>query len=292
MASSSSFLARLHPHPPAPPEQSASKAGRNLWKAVPTALVLLALVAACVLWRIEIFIVLVCVALCVGIWEAAGAFLVKNIRVPYLVLIILTLVMAIGTWFFGMPFALLVFLVTCLAFYFRFFIAEPLDKKRSESLASILIITWISLLGSFAVGLARMDKGAWLVGLLIIIPVANDTGGWLAGVLFGKHPMVPKISPKKSWEGLAGSLILSIAIALAVVTLGLGKPWWVALLYGVLGVLASTCGDLLESYIKRRLGIKDMGTLVPGHGGVLDRVDSILMWAPVCYILSLIFLNS
>ncbi|MBR6458846.1 MAG: phosphatidate cytidylyltransferase [Actinomycetaceae bacterium] len=292
MASSSSFLARLRPHPPAPPEQSASKAGRNLWKAVPTALISLAIVAACVLWRIELFVALVCVALCVAVWEAAGAFLVKNIRVPYVLLILLTLVMVIGTWFWGVKVALLVFLIACLLFYLRFFLAETGDKKRAESSASILILAWISLLGSFAAGLTTLDKAVWLVALLILLPAANDTGGWLAGVLFGKHPMAPKISPKKSWEGLAGSLILTIAIALAIVSLALKQPWWVGVLYGVLAVIASTGGDLVESVIKRRLGIKDMGTLFPGHGGMLDRVDSILMWAPVCYILSLIFLNS
>lgn len=292
MASSSSFFARLRPHPPAPPEQSASKAGRNLWKAIPTALVLLALVAACVLWRIELFVALVCVALCLGVWEAAGAFLVKKIRIPYIFLCVLTVGMAVAAWAVSVKLSLLIFLLACLFFYALFFFAQPHSQRRTESSASILVLTWISLLGSFAAGLASLDKAVWLVGLLIIVPVANDTGGWLAGVLFGKHPMIPSISPKKSWEGLAGSLILTIAIALGVVTWGLDQPWWLAVVYGVLGVIASTGGDLVESYIKRRLGIKDMGTLFPGHGGMLDRVDSILMWAPVCYILSLIFLNS
>lgn len=290
MASSSSFFARLRPHPPAPPEQSTSKAGRNLRKAIPTALISLAIVAVCVLF--QFFVVLVCVALCVAVWEAAGAFLVKNIRVPYVFLILLTLLMVIGTWFWGVKVALLVFLVACLFFFVRFFIAETGDKKRAESSASILILAWISLLGSFAAGLTTLDNAAWLVGLLILLPAANDTGGWLAGVFFGKHPIAPKISPKKSWEGLAGSLILSVAIALAILSLALKQPWWVAVLYGVLAVIVSTGGDFFESFIKRRLGIKDMGTLFPGHGGMLDRIDSILMWAPVCYILSLIFLSS
>lgn len=262
----------------------------------------------------------------------------KNIHVPYVFLILLTLVMVIGTWFWGVKVALLVFVVAYLFFYVRFLfsaeakeekeeiklslindlvgywgvfgtlmaaiLASPvlliyvglhgrLSSKRAEvNLSSILILAWISLLGSFAAGLTTLDKAAWLVGLLILLPAANDTGGWLAGVLFGKHPMAPKISPKKSWEGLAGSFILSIAIALAILSLALKQPWWVGVLYGVLAVIASTGGDLLESLIKRRLGIKDMGALFPGHGGVLDRIDSILVWAPVCYVLSLIFLNS
>ncbi|MBR5951014.1 MAG: phosphatidate cytidylyltransferase [Actinomycetaceae bacterium] len=290
MASSSSFFARLSPHPPAPPEQSTSKAGRNLWKAVPTGLLLLALVAATVVWHIEFFIALICVALCLGIWEAAGAFLVKDVRIPYLFLCLLSVGMVIGAWTIGMPAALLIYLLTVLIFYLQYFFAEEGDRKRAQSSASILALTWIAFLGSFAAALSALDNAPWLVLLLIIVPVANDTGGWLAGVLFGKHPMIPSISPKKSWEGLAGSLILTIAITFAVVVAGLGQPWWLAMLYGVLGVFVSTAGDLVESYIKRRLGIKDMGTLFPGHGGVLDRIDSILMWAPVCYLLSWLFL--
>lgn len=263
-----------------------------MWQAVPTALILLGLVAASVLWHMEIFVVLAALALCIGVWEAAGAFLVKNIRIPYLFLICVTLGMVAATWFAGYGVAAMIFALAIVAIVLWYVLSAQKKANYKNISASVLVLAWIALLGSCAVALATFDQPAWMIALLILLPVANDTGGWLAGVLFGKHPMMPKISPKKSWEGLAGSLILSIIVAVVVLTFALKQPWWVGIIYGILAVIASTGGDLFESYLKRRLGIKDMGTLFPGHGGMLDRIDSILMWAPVCYILSLIFLNN
>ena len=118
----------------------------------------------------------------------------------------------------------------------------------------------------------------------VAVVVANDTGGYIAGVLFGKHPMAPSISPKKSWEGFAGSNALAIAVGTACGLFLLGVPWWVGALLGVCGVLAGTTGDLAESLIKRDLGLKDMGTILPGHGGIMDRLDSLLVTVPAIYL--------
>ena len=106
--------------------------------------------------------------------------------------------------------------------------------------------------------------------------VASDIGGYAAGVLFGKHPMVPAISPKKSWEGFSGSLLFSIAVSVLSVHYLAGRPLWVGVPLGIMLVITGTLGDLVESQVKRDLGIKDMGTLLPGHGGLMDRIDSIL----------------
>ena len=117
----------------------------------------------------------------------------------------------------------------------------------------------------------------------VICVVASDVGGYTAGVLAGRHPMAPTISPKKSWEGFAGSLVTGmVAGALSVLFL-LHGPWWAGVLTGALLVVSATLGDLIESLVKRDLGIKDMGTLLPGHGGLLDRLDSLLPTALVAW---------
>ncbi|MFT0847825.1 phosphatidate cytidylyltransferase [Actinomycetaceae bacterium L2_0104] len=279
-----SLLDRLAPHPPKPPAASSSKAGRNLKAAVPTALLLLALVAVSVAFRMEIFVGLVAVALCVGLWEAAGAFLARDIRIPLVPLWIGTLTMVVATWMGGLAGGLIAFLLAAAA-VFIWRVLDGLARAPRDAMAAVFALAWISLLGCFAVALAGMDQAVWMIALLVMMPVANDTGGWAFGVMWGKHPMSPSISPKKSWEGFAGSMVAAVAVALLIVTLGLGKPWYLALLVAVVAVLCSTIGDLSESLLKRDLGVKDMGSIFPGHGGMLDRIDSILMWAPFCYII-------
>ena len=122
-----------------------------------------------------------------------------------------------------------------------------------------------------------------MVALLILMPAASDTGGWAFGVLWGRHPMTPSISPKKSWEGFAGSLVGAGAVSFLRTTLARGRPWSAAAIGAAAAVLCATVGDLSESLLKRDLGVKDMGSIFPGHGGMLDRIDSILLWAPACY---------
>jgi phosphatidate cytidylyltransferase len=123
------------------------------------------------------------------------------------------------------------------------------------------------------------------VVVFILLTVLSDVGGFVAGVLFGRHPMAPTVSPKKSWEGFAGSaLFCAIGGAVVLPALLDGAPLEGVLL-GVAIMLTATVGDLGESMIKRDLGIKDMGTLLPGHGGLMDRLDSLLPNAPVAYLL-------
>jgi phosphatidate cytidylyltransferase len=120
---------------------------------------------------------------------------------------------------------------------------------------------------------------------MLLLVVSNDTFGYLVGASLGKHPMAPKISPKKSWEGFAGSIAGAMLIGILACIFILDKPWWVGVILAVSLVAASTAGDLAESMVKRELGIKDMSSMLPGHGGVMDRLDSIVFASPVAFVL-------
>jgi len=119
----------------------------------------------------------------------------------------------------------------------------------------------------------------------LLLVVANDTFGYLVGASLGKHPMAPKISPKKTWEGFAGSIAGAVIVGVLASVFVLGSPWWVGVVLAVGMVAAATAGDLAESMVKRELGIKDMSSILPGHGGVMDRLDSIVFAAPTAFIL-------
>jgi phosphatidate cytidylyltransferase len=154
-----------------------------------------------------------------------------------------------------------------------------------DSAASLMIIGYVPLLGSFAALMLAEAQGAARVVTFLLIVVMSDTGGYVAGVLFGKHPMAPKISPKKSWEGLAGSLVFGATAGVCMALFVLHVPFWAGIILGVSLVAVGTCGDLIESMIKRDLGIKDMSSFLPGHGGVMDRLDSLLVAAPVAWLI-------
>lgn len=161
--------------------------------------------------------------------------------------------------------------------------AAPTNYLRDVAV-TIFLATWIPLFGAFGALLIYPDDGAGRVFCLMLGVVASDIGGYVAGVLFGKHPMVPAISPKKSWEGLAGSLLLGVVVSVLAVQYLLDKPAWVGIPLGIMLVVTGTLGDLVESQVKRDLGIKDMGTLLPGHGGLMDRIDSVLPSAVATWI--------
>jgi phosphatidate cytidylyltransferase len=152
---------------------------------------------------------------------------------------------------------------------------QPVNYLRDIS-ASVLLATWVPLFAAFSALLIFQDHGGSRVFTVIATVVFADIGGYVAGVLFGKHLMVPAISPKKSWEGLGGSLLFGIAAAVVSVTFLMDKPAWVGVPLGLMLVITGVLGDLVESQVKRDLGIKDMGTLLPGHGGIMDRIDAML----------------
>ena len=169
--------------------------------------------------------------------------------------------------------------------------AAPGNYLRDIS-ATVFLAAWVPLFASFGALLIYPDDGAGRVFCLMLGVVFSDIGGYTAGVLFGKHPMAPAISPKKSWEGLAGSLLLGITASVLAVNFLLHKPAWVGVPLGLMLVITGTLGDLVESQVKRDLGIKDMGTLLPGHGGLMDRLDSLLPNAFMAWLLLSVFLGT
>ncbi len=161
--------------------------------------------------------------------------------------------------------------------------AAPQNYLRDVAV-TLMVAAWIPLFGAFAVMLIYPDDGRKALFTILLAVVFSDIGGYTAGVLFGKHPMVPAISPKKSWEGFAGSLTAGTAMAVLAVVFLMHQKWWIGIPLGIFLVITGTLGDLVESQFKRDLGIKDMGTLLPGHGGLMDRIDSILPAMPAGWI--------
>lgn len=155
--------------------------------------------------------------------------------------------------------------------------------------AAALIQLYVAFLGSFAVLLLAENGGQWWTLAFIIIVIATDTGAYATGLSFGKHPMAPTISPKKTWEGFAGAAAASVIAGILLSIFMLGEEWWFGIIFGLVLLCTATLGDLAESLIKRDLGIKDMSSWLPGHGGFLDRLDSILPSAAATYALFLIF---
>ena len=166
--------------------------------------------------------------------------------------------------------------------------AVPGVRAGSQGLArdlgaGLLVQAYVTFLATFIVVLTAGDGGQWWTLAFIITAVATDTGAYAFGLAFGKHPMAPVISPKKTWEGFAGAALMSLVAGVLLGLFMLGQPWWFGLLFGAAILLTATLGDLAESLIKRDLGIKDMSSWLPGHGGFLDRLDSILPSAAVAY---------
>ncbi|MEO7349865.1 MAG: phosphatidate cytidylyltransferase [Terrimesophilobacter sp.] len=155
--------------------------------------------------------------------------------------------------------------------------------------AGAFVQVYVSFLASFSVLLTAKPGGEWWTLAFVIIVISIDTGAYATGLTFGRHPMAPKISPKKTWEGFAGSVVAAFLAGILVSLFMIGEPWWFGLVFGGVIVATATLGDLTESLIKRDLGIKDSSRWLPGHGGFLDRMDSILPSAAAAYVLFLLF---
>lgn len=155
--------------------------------------------------------------------------------------------------------------------------------------AGAFIMIYVAFMAGFTVLLTAQTGGEWWTLAFLIVVVAVDIGAYASGVAFGKHPMAPSISPKKTWEGFAGSVAAAVLAAVLLALFMLHQPWWVGVILGLTMVVTATMGDLAESLIKRDLGIKDISTWLPGHGGFLDRIDSSLLSAAAAFALFLIF---
>jgi len=167
--------------------------------------------------------------------------------------------------------------------------ADGVQDAIRDIVGGIFVAAYVPLLASFSSLLLRESDGAKRVAVFIIVTICSDIGGFAVGVVAGKHPMSPSISPKKSWEGAAGSALACVIAGVAAVTVILGGSWWAGAALGLAVVVSATVGDLTESTIKRDLGIKDMGSILPAHGGIMDRLDSLLLSAPVAWGLLTVF---
>ncbi len=272
------------PDSPSAPQAKSSRAGRNLPAAVGSAVVLLAAIAASLfVWKAA-FMAIVVAAVLIAVWELGGAFATREIRLVREPLMVGGVVMVLTAYVFGSPSMVTAFAVTvlvCLLWRLR----GGVDGYVRDVTATAFTAFYVPFLGSFVALLLAEPRGDLAIVTFILITVASDTGGYAAGVLFGRHPMAPVISPKKSWEGFAGSVLFCVLAGWACVVFLLDGAWWVGLILGLVGVVTATLGDLCESVIKRDLGIKDMSSIIPGHGGLMDRLDSLLATAAPTWLL-------
>lgn len=265
------------------------KAGRNLPAATAVGLGLLATVIASLFIDIRFFAILVAFAIMLAVRELSKSLVVGlSDRMSILLQILApAIVVAAAVW------GIEGLLATFVASAFLVLTVRLLDGQEAyvhQVTRSIFTLVYAPLLAGFAVLLSTQTDGAWKVLAFILLTAATDFGGYVAGALFGKHPMAPKISPKKSWEGFAGALVLQVVVGIALWVYIFDQPWWEGAIVGILLMLTATIGDLVESMIKRDLGIKDMGSLLPGHGGVMDRLDSLVINAFVAWLLFGFFL--
>jgi phosphatidate cytidylyltransferase len=261
-----------------------SRAGRNLPAAIAVGVGLGGLIVASLFVVKEAFLGVVVAAALLAIWELRQALATRDVHVPLVPVVGGGLAMLVGGYVGGtevVSFAFALTAVGCLVWR----LAGGAQGFVADATAGIFVTSYVPLLGSFVVLMLAADDGAWRIVAFIVTTIASDIGGYAAGVLFGKHPMAPRISPKKTWEGFAGSAIGCLLAGWLTVTYGLDGPVWAGLLLGATVVVVASLGDLAESQIKRDLGIKDMGTLLPGHGGIMDRLDSLLPVAPVAWLI-------
>ena len=270
------------------PAKKSPRAGRDLPAAIVVGSSIGGVLIATLVFAPRYWVVLVAAAIVVATHEVVRRLREAGYVIPVIPLLIGGQVTVWLTWPFHAAGALAGFgatVVVCI--FWRLFMQDntkrpepfagsPSANYLRDASATVFLAAWVPLFASFAALLVYPKDGAGRVFCLMITVVASDVGGYAVGVLFGKHPMVPAISPKKSWEGLAGSLVLGIAAAILTATFLAGKSPWVGALLGVVLVFTCTLGDLVESQIKRDLGIKDMGRLLPGHGGLMDRLDGLL----------------
>lgn len=262
-----------------------SRLGRDLRAAIVVGVALGAVILASLFLVRQLFIGVVAVAVAVGTWELVGALRRGGgIQVALPPVLVGGQAMVWLSWPFGVIGLVCATAVTVLGSLLWRMRSGPEGYLRDVS-GSLFTVAYLPFLASFAAMLVVPSDGTARVLSWMICVVASDIGGYTTGVLAGRHPMAPTISPKKSWEGFAGSLVAGMVAGAASLIWLLHGRWWVGVLLGALLVALATAGDLIESLVKRDLGLKDMGSLLPGHGGLMDRMDSLLPTAVVSWLL-------
>ena len=255
------------------------RAGRKLIPSIGVGILILALVIGSLSFIDRVLFVALALAFVYrGIWEMDRALTRANISICSSLYLSATAIF-LAAWFEGIAGIAVATALTVPFTLVAILTRGPKDFVKN-AFASIFTLAYIPFLASFLLAMANEDDGLRRIMTLVVLVACNDTFGYIFGVLLGKHKIAPTISPKKSWEGLAGSVILTALGGSFMLSTYFDQPWWVGVLVGLGAVITATSGDLIESAIKRDLDLKDMGALLPGHGGVLDRLDSVLLTSP------------
>jgi phosphatidate cytidylyltransferase len=267
------------------PDGEPVRAGRNLPLAVVTGVLLGAVVLASLFTFPATFVVLLSAALLLALRELNRAFAGQGVRLA-LIPIFLGGVLMLAAAYFGGPWwlcgALLVTVISAMAWR----LAGGATGYVRDAATSMFTIVYLPLLlGTWLLMLATPDDGRARLITFIIVTISSDIGGYFAGIFTGRHKMAPTISPNKTWEGFAGSLVACAVAGALTVHFMLGGAVWVGIALGAAVCVAAILGDLIESLIKRDTGVKDMGSFLPGHGGILDRLDSLLVAGPVAWVI-------
>jgi phosphatidate cytidylyltransferase len=267
-----------------------ARTGRNLFLAIGSGVLFGGIFVASLFFFKEIFVVLVAAIVAITVLELATAFRQNSRRIPRVGGILFALLIIAGAYWFGAAGMFVALLISLFGLTLWRLIEGlipgnevPPKTLLRDVMAGVFTLVYVAFFSGFTVLLVLQPNGQWWVFTLVAVVVSVDVGAFAAGVSFGKHKMVPKISPNKTWEGFAGAAVMSIVVATLLAIFPLGQPWWIGVLMGVLLLLTATGGDLTESLIKRNLGVKDMSSWIPGHGGFLDRLDSIFPSTVVAY---------
>lgn len=264
------------------------RAGRNLPAAIGVGVGLGAAVLV-TLYTVKVtFLVIVVAFIGIATWELLRALGTRDIQVPRVPLAAGTLAMLLGAYFDG-PRSLAAALAGTILLILMWRIPSGTDGYLRDSSAGLFAAAYVPFLAGFAVLLLAAPDGADRVVVFIAVTICSDIGGYVAGVLFGRHPLAPRVSPKKTWEGSAGAMLACMICGGVLLPMLLDGAIWQGVIVGAAVMLAATLGDLIESMVKRDLGVKDMGTLLPGHGGVMDRLDSLLAGVPIVWLLLTLF---
>ncbi|MDO9395769.1 MAG: phosphatidate cytidylyltransferase [Herbiconiux sp.] len=277
-------------------EKITARSGRNLVSAIAIGVGMAALMVVSLVVIKEIYMVLVAVMVAFGTLELASALKHAGIRVPRIPTVAAGVVVVPAAYYWGATGQWLVALGGILFVALWRVVDAAVQKPRPtpsallrDVAAGTFVQVYVAFLASISVLLLANDGGQWWVLAFIVVVVLVDVGAYASGLNFGKHPMAPTISPKKTWEGLAGAVIAALIGGVLLAIFMLGQPWWFGLVFGAVIALTATVGDLSESLLKRDIGIKDMSSWLPGHGGILDRLDSMLPSAAAAYVLWFVF---
>jgi phosphatidate cytidylyltransferase len=271
-------------------ERRTINTGRNLPVAVAVGAALGALVIVTLLTMKVTFLILVAVIVGIALFELRHVLATRQTRLPLIPVAVGGAAMFGLAYWQGSRDALAALAITFIA-VLAWRLPGGVNGYVRDITAGIFALIYLPTLASFVALMLAQPHGAHRDLLFVILAVCSDTGGYFFGILFGRHLLAPAISPKKTWEGLAGSFVLCLAAGALGMTYLLPGTVWSGLVLGVAAATAATFGDLAESMIKRDLDTKDMGSILPGHGGILDRIDALLIVAPVAWLVMTIFLS-